>query len=130
MLGGYLPIEDEETDKMIDRTRNGLYHFHPKCWKHVSVAAKDLVVKCLNVNPCKRFGAKAAKQQKWMVAQKIKMPKTKLSTASLWKTTLQDGTVHIRPHVSPLSTPMCFYGFLRFHFYSEVFNGYLGSHVS
>jgi calcium/calmodulin-dependent protein kinase I len=55
LLGGYLPFEDEDEDKVFERTRNGQYEFHPTYWKKVSTGAKDLVTKLLTVNPKKRF---------------------------------------------------------------------------
>jgi calcium/calmodulin-dependent protein kinase I len=58
LLGGYLPFEDEDEDKVFERTRNGQYEFHPTYWKKVSTGAKDLVTKLLTVNPKKRYSAK------------------------------------------------------------------------
>jgi len=66
LLGGYLPFEDEDEDKVFDKTREGLYHFHPTYWKHISTGAKNLVTHLLTVNPKKRFSSQEALQDGWM----------------------------------------------------------------
>jgi len=68
LLGGYLPFEDDNEDKVFDRTRNGLYKFHPEYWGHVSGSAKELVTKLLTINPSNRFSAHDALNHKYMVA--------------------------------------------------------------
>ena len=68
LLGGYLPFDDANEDKVFDRTRNGLYEFHPDYWGHVSGSAKELVTKLLTINPSKRFSAQEALKHKYMVA--------------------------------------------------------------
>jgi serine/threonine protein kinase len=66
LLGGYLPFEDQDEDKVFERTRNGQYFFHPSYWKLISKAAKNLVTKLLTVNPNKRFSASEALEHEWM----------------------------------------------------------------
>lgn len=66
LLGGYLPFEDEEEDKVFEKTRNGQYFFHPAYWKSVSKIAKDFVTKFLTVNPKKRYTASSALKHEWM----------------------------------------------------------------
>lgn len=65
LLGGYLPFEDEDEDKVFERTRMGQYDFHPTYWKGVSTGAKNLVTKLLTVNPAKRYSAQDALQHEW-----------------------------------------------------------------
>ena len=67
LLVGYLPFEDEDEDKVFEKTRNGQYDFHPTYWKTVSTEAKTLVTKLLTVNPTKRFSATDALQADWML---------------------------------------------------------------
>jgi serine/threonine protein kinase len=66
LLGGYLPFEDQDEDKVFERTRNGQYFFHPSYWKLISKSAKNLVTKLLTVNPNKRFSANEALTHEWM----------------------------------------------------------------
>jgi calcium/calmodulin-dependent protein kinase I len=66
LLGGYLPFDDEDEDKVFDRTRNGQYHFRPQFWRNISSGAKDLVSQCLTINPGKRVSAGEALKHEWM----------------------------------------------------------------
>lgn len=66
LLGGYLPFDDDDEDKVFERTRNGQYFFHPAYWKLVSKGAKGLVTKLLTVNPNKRISASEALEHEWM----------------------------------------------------------------
>ena len=67
LLGGYLPFEDEDEDRVFERTRNGEYDFHPAYWNGTSTTAKTLVTRLLTVNPNKRFSATEALKHDWMV---------------------------------------------------------------
>eukprot|EP00545_Synedropsis_sp_CCMP1620_P013214 CAMPEP_0119011510 /NCGR_PEP_ID=MMETSP1176-20130426/5724_1 /TAXON_ID=265551 /ORGANISM="Synedropsis recta cf, Strain CCMP1620" /LENGTH=1102 /DNA_ID=CAMNT_0006964353 /DNA_START=51 /DNA_END=3359 /DNA_ORIENTATION=+ len=69
LLGGYLPFEDEDEDKVFDRTRNGYYEFHPHYFGKVSNEAKELVTVLLTVNPSKRASTEKAMAHKWMTRQ-------------------------------------------------------------
>jgi serine/threonine protein kinase len=69
LLGGYLPFEDEDEDKVFDRTRNGYYEFHPHYFGKVSNDAKELVTILLTVNPSKRASTEKAMEHKWMKRQ-------------------------------------------------------------
>ena len=66
LLGGYLPFEDDEEDKVFEKTRNGQYFFHPSYWKTVSKQAKNFVTKVLTINPKKRYSASEALEDEWM----------------------------------------------------------------
>jgi len=66
LLGGYLPFDDEDEDKVFDRTRNGQYDFRPQFWRNISSGAKDLVTRCLTINPNKRVDATQALNHEWM----------------------------------------------------------------
>jgi calcium/calmodulin-dependent protein kinase I len=66
LLGGYLPFDDDDEDKVFDRTRNGQYDFRKQFWKHISSGAKDLVTRCLTINPNKRVDTTTALNHEWM----------------------------------------------------------------
>lgn len=66
LLGGYLPFEDEDEDRVFERTRNGEYDFHPNYWNGITTTAKTLVTRLLQVNPNKRFSATEALRHDWM----------------------------------------------------------------
>lgn len=81
LLGGYLPFDAHgsgDVNKVFERTRNGQYHFYPQRWQNVSVSAKDLVAKCLTVNPHNRIGTKAALAHEWMAEDALNLPATPL----------------------------------------------------
>lgn len=89
LLGGYLPFEDEDENKVFDRTRNGQYEFHPDYWGRVSGDAKELVTTLLTINPSKRFSARDALDHKYMTSddkalqnQSVDVEKIKLSLES------------------------------------------------
>lgn len=69
LLGGYLPFEDDDEDKVFEKTREAQYHFHPTYWKHVSTEAKNFVTHLLTVNPKKRYSSEDALRDEWMVTQ-------------------------------------------------------------
>lgn len=84
LLGGYLPFDDEDEDKVFDRTRNGQYDFRPQFWRHVSNGAKDLVTQCLTINPRKRFDATQALAHEWMAqAQESELANHQLDVEKL-----------------------------------------------
>jgi serine/threonine protein kinase len=89
LLGGYLPFDAQgsgDVNQVFERTRNGQYHFYPEKWENISTLAKDLVAKCLTVNPNKRIGTKAALAHEWMAEEELKLPATRLSCVSLANT--------------------------------------------
>ena len=67
LLGGYLPFEDEDEDRVFERTRNGEYDFHPTYWNGISTTGKTLVTRLLTVNPNKRISATEALDHDWMM---------------------------------------------------------------
>jgi len=89
LLGGYLHFEDEDENKVFDRTRNGQYEFYPDFWGRVSGDAKELVTKLLTINPSKRFSARMALDHKYMTTddqalrnESVDVEKMKKSLAS------------------------------------------------
>lgn len=73
LLGGYLPFDDDDEDKVFDRTRNGQYDFRPQFWRNISSGAKDLVSRCLTINPNKRLDATQALNHEWMAVQEAEL---------------------------------------------------------
>jgi serine/threonine protein kinase len=85
LLGGYLPFDSSgsnNTKEVFERTRNGQYHFYPQRWKGISQMAKDLIAKCLTVNPNSRISTNAALAHEWM-GEGLALPKNMISAASL-----------------------------------------------
>jgi serine/threonine protein kinase len=86
LLGGYLPFDpssSNDTNAVFDRTRNGIYHFYPQRWSNISQMAKDLVARCLNINPTKRMTALGASYHSWMKAVDSSLSQTNIDTSSL-----------------------------------------------
>lgn len=83
LLGGYLPFDDDDEDKVFDRTRNGQYDFRPQFWGKISPGAKDLVTKCLTINPSKRFTATKCLTHKWMAEQDSELESHQLDVNKL-----------------------------------------------
>jgi len=73
LLGGYLPFDDENGNeaRVFDRTRNAAYDFHPRCWGSVSFGAKDLISRCLTIDPRKRFTAEECLKHRWMAKSEV-----------------------------------------------------------
>ena len=89
LLGGYLPFDAHgsgDVNQVFERTRNGDYQFYPQRWADISTKAKDLVAKCLTVNPNNRISIKEALAHEWMREDDLKLPATPLSVVSLAET--------------------------------------------
>ena len=89
LLGGYLPFDDQDEDKVFEHTRNGKYFFHPTYWKLISKAAKDMVTKLLTVNPNKRFSADEALKHEWMLRNDDELQSNALNVDHLKETTIK-----------------------------------------
>jgi calcium/calmodulin-dependent protein kinase I len=83
LLGGYLPFDDDDEDKVFDRTRNGQYYFRPQFWQNISSGAKDLVSQCLTINPGKRVTAAEALKHDWMNVKEEELNEHKLDVDKL-----------------------------------------------
>ena len=91
LLGGYLPFDSHgsnDTKQVFERTRNGQYYFYPQRWEGISQAAKDLIAKCLTVNPAKRISSHLALSHEWM-GEGLALPNTIISANSLRSTYLE-----------------------------------------
>jgi serine/threonine protein kinase len=65
ILGGYAPF-DGEGPELPGLICEGWVDFHPKYWKHVSQAAKDLILSLLQVDPEKRVTLEGALDSDWL----------------------------------------------------------------
>jgi calcium/calmodulin-dependent protein kinase I len=83
LLGGYLPFDDDDEDKVFDRTRNGQYDFRPQFWRNISSGAKDLVTQCLTINPKKRVDATTALNHDWMSVRETESESRQLDVDKL-----------------------------------------------
>ena len=89
LLGGYLPFDDQDEDKVFEHTRNGKYFFHPSYWNLISKSAKDLVTKLLTVNPNKRVSADEALKHEWMLRKDVELESNTLNVDQLKETTIK-----------------------------------------
>lgn len=73
MLCGYLPFEDQNTEKLYKKILNCDYTFP----SYISEDGKDLISKILNINPEKRYTLKQIKEHPWYVKNlnKLKLQK-------------------------------------------------------
>jgi len=71
LLGGYLPFDDDVEEKVFEKTRNAAYDFHPRQWTNVSFGAKDLISKCLTIDPRKRYTALDCLNHGWMAKGEV-----------------------------------------------------------
>mmetsp|Transcript_45125 Transcript_45125/g.109828 ORF Transcript_45125/g.109828 Transcript_45125/m.109828 type:complete len:1253 (-) Transcript_45125:37-3795(-) len=83
LLSGYLPFDDDDEDKVFDRTRNGEYDFRPEFWRHISPGAKELVTRCLTINPKKRYSATRCLQHEWMAEKDTELESHQLDVEKL-----------------------------------------------
>ncbi|GAX18288.1 ribosomal protein S6 kinase alpha-1/2/3/6 [Fistulifera solaris] len=89
LLGGYLPFEDEDEDKVFEKTREGQYYFHPTYWKSISAEAKQFVTHLLTVNPRKRFSSEEALKATWMTSRRLDNDMSEHHEDGLHNTALQ-----------------------------------------
>jgi calcium/calmodulin-dependent protein kinase I len=105
LLGGYLPFDDEDEDKVFDRTRNGQYDFRPQFWRNISSGAKDLVTQCLTINPSKRVDATSALNHEWMAVRGSELESRQLDVDKL--KSLMDAKRKMRAVVTTVSERVC-----------------------
>lgn len=98
LLGGYLPFDDQDEDKVFERTRNGQFFFHPAYWKNITKQAKNLVTRLLTVNANKRLSASEALQHEWMLQKGGDHVATNIDTL---KDNVAAGRVHIKATDAP-----------------------------
>lgn len=89
LLGGYLPFDPRgsgDINKVFERTRNGQFFFYPQRWENISSLVKDLVAKCLTINPRNRISTKDALAHEWMTEEQGDFLAAPLNMQSLTET--------------------------------------------
>jgi len=66
LLCGFPPFYEEELPALFDQILKGRYDFPSPWWDSISSDAKDLVKKCLTVDPKKRITAKEVTNHPWI----------------------------------------------------------------
>ena len=68
LLGGYPPFIESNQRELFRKIRRGQFEFHEESWSQVSDDAKNLIRQLLTVDAKKRYDAKKAMSNKWIVA--------------------------------------------------------------
>lgn len=66
LLSGYLPFEDEDAQRLMDRIKKADFDFPEEPWSGISEPAKDLISKMLDRSPYVRISAADALFHPWM----------------------------------------------------------------
>jgi serine/threonine protein kinase len=67
LLGGYPPFHEECRQDLYALIKRGDYEFHSDYWSGISSDAKNLIARCLTVDPQQRYTPRTAiKLDKWM----------------------------------------------------------------
>ena len=70
LLGGYAPFDsDKGPQDTVRQVAEGKYKFHNKYWRDISLEAKDLITKMLQVNPDDRCSLEEALESPWFDSQ-------------------------------------------------------------
>ncbi|GMH77876.1 hypothetical protein TrST_g12464 [Triparma strigata] len=80
IIGGYPPFYEPNQKELFRKIKEGEYEFHPEFWNQVSSDAKDLIKRCLTVNPDERITCAQACTHQW-----IKKDNRALSSVDLGK---------------------------------------------
>ena len=64
-LCGYQPFDGDSIEEMIDDMKSGDVQFDPDDWSHISVEARDFIVRCLYPHPQYRMNSEQALQHAW-----------------------------------------------------------------
>lgn len=73
LLCGYPPFYGESDQEILYKVKKGNFHFKGKEWSHISVEAKDLIKRCLQLNPNDRISASDALKHPWFKLRKCVM---------------------------------------------------------
>lgn len=68
MLTGYHPFDGETREEMIEKIKNGDFHFRHSEWNAISYEAKDLIGHLLVVDPEQRLKIKDALHHPWFAS--------------------------------------------------------------
>lgn len=67
MLCGFLPFNEDTNEALFEVIKTGRYEFTSPYWDNISENAKDLIRRCLKVNPKERCTAKQMMSHPWIV---------------------------------------------------------------
>ena len=67
MLCGFLPFNEDTNDELFEVVKAGTFSFTSPHWDNISDSAKDIVRRCLKVNPRERITAKEMLEHPWIV---------------------------------------------------------------
>eukprot|EP00301_Raphidiophrys_heterophryoidea_P001570 c10754_g1_i2.p1 GENE.c10754_g1_i2~~c10754_g1_i2.p1 ORF type:complete len:324 (+),score=91.11 c10754_g1_i2:110-1081(+) len=70
MLCGCLPFNEDDDDRLFAQIIKGDFVFEQELWAQISEDAKDLIRKCLTIDPLARITAQQAQSHPWMVVRK------------------------------------------------------------
>lgn len=65
-LVGYPPFLEQDQRVMLDKIRRGEYEFYQEDWVSISVQAKELIKRLLNIDPDNRLSAPNALRHDWI----------------------------------------------------------------
>jgi len=71
LLTGELPFKSDDRYQLFYQIERGMYSFPADLWKNISVDAKDLVQRLLDLNPVTRISAEEALEHTWITGKKI-----------------------------------------------------------
>ncbi len=66
IIGGYPPFYEENQAQLFDKIKRADYEFHREFWDSISEDAKDLIRRCICLNPKERLTSKQAIAHKWL----------------------------------------------------------------
>lgn len=69
MLCGFLPFNEDTNAALFDKIKTGDYSFTSPDWDNISDMAKDLVRRCLKVNPKERITAGEMLRHPWILGE-------------------------------------------------------------
>jgi calcium/calmodulin-dependent protein kinase I len=82
LLAGNLPFMGRSQKELFRKIVAGKYEFEGEDWEHISDDAKDLVRKCLVLNPDDRITASQAVRHKWLKASRDRLSMISLQSTS------------------------------------------------
>lgn len=68
VLSGYAPFSSEtnDIDELFDQILSGKVEFNEEYWNEISLEAKDLILKMLNIDIDRRYTAEQVLNHNWM----------------------------------------------------------------
>jgi len=66
MLCGFPPFYNDNNEALFESIKSAKYDFPSPYWDDISAAAKDLICKCLVINPQERIDAEGILNHPWI----------------------------------------------------------------